>query len=467
MLRPMKLHFLGAARTVTGSMHVCETARGALLTDCGMFQGRRAEANARNRAIPEAALGAAAMLLTHAHIDHSGNVPALVRDGFGGSIFATPATVDLARALLLDAAHIQENDAEFLNRKYARDPDFEPVVPLYTESDARRALARFVAVEYGRDFEPLPGVTVRFIEAGHILGSAQALCTIRHGAAPMRVLFTGDLGRKGLPILKDPELPAERPDHILIESTYGNRFHKDIGTSHEELAAVIDEAVRRQGKVIVPAFAVGRTQELVYALNQLAAEGRIPPLPVYVDSPLSTEVTHIFEKHAECFDTETAAFLKQHGNPFGFRNLTYVASREESMRLNSLQGTAIIIASSGMCEAGRVLHHLRNTVESERNTVLIVGFQAEHTLGRRLVEHRPKVKILGLEHTVHARVVTINAFSAHADQRELCEHAVGLRPTGRCFVVHGEPEGALGLARALTERGLAATVPSRGDVVAL
>jgi metallo-beta-lactamase family protein len=463
----MRLRFLGAARTVTGSMHLLETSKGALLVDCGMFQGRRAEANQRNRALPKETLGASAMLLTHAHIDHSGNIPSLVRDGFRGSIYATPATVDLAHALLLDAARIQEHDAEFLNRKFARDPDFEPVVPLYTESDAHRALARFVAVEYGKEFSPLPGVRARFIEAGHILGSAQAMCEVANGAALRRIHFTGDLGRKGLPILKDPELPAERPDDVVIESTYGNRFHKDIGTTHEELAQVINETVKRRGKVIVPAFAVGRTQELVYALHQLHSEGHIPPVPVYVDSPLSTEVTHIFERHPECFDAETREFLKHNGNPFAFHNLTYVSSREDSMRLNGLAEPAIIVASSGMCEAGRVLHHLRNSVESERNTILIVGFQAEHTLGRRLVEHRPKVRILGLEHELHARVVTMGAFSAHADQRELCAHAAALKPTDRCFIVHGEPEGAEGLQQALGGRGIAATVPSQGDVAEL
>ncbi|HEY3358799.1 MAG TPA: MBL fold metallo-hydrolase [Polyangia bacterium] len=463
----MRLSFLGAARTVTGSMHLLETDHGSLLVDCGMFQGRREEANDRNRSVPEAALGATAMVLTHAHIDHSGNIPSLVRDGFRGTIFATPATVDLAHALLFDSARIQQNDADFLNRKYARDPDFEPAVPLYTESDAHRALARFAAIEYGREFIPMPGVRCRFVEAGHILGSAQVMVEVDRGSAPARVLFSGDLGRKGLPILKDPELPPARPDHLVIESTYGNRFHKDVATSHEELAAVINATVERKGKVIVPAFAVGRTQELVYALNQLEAEQRIPPLPVYVDSPLSTEVTRIFEQHAECFDTETAAFLKQSGNPFGFRNLKYVSSREDSMRLNTLPGPFIVVASSGMCEAGRVLHHLRNSVESERNTVVIVGFQAEHTLGRRLVERRPKVRILGMEHEVHCRVATINAFSAHADQRELCAHAVAVNPAGRCFVVHGEPEAAEGLQKALGALGLSATVPSRGDTIEL
>jgi metallo-beta-lactamase family protein len=463
----MNIRFLGAAQTVTGSMHLLETSSGALLVDCGMYQGRRAEANQRNRNVPKVALDATAMLLTHAHIDHSGNIPTLVRNGFRGPVFATPPTVDLAHALLLDSAHIQESDAEFLNRKFARDPDFEPVVPLYTEQDARAALARLQAVPYDQEFEPFPGISARFIEAGHILGSAQAVLEVMDDGQRRRVLFTGDLGRKGLPVIKDPAVPTTLPEYVVIESTYGNRLHKDIESSQEELAGVINDTVKRGGKVLVPAFAVGRTQELVYAINQLEQEGRIPKLQVYVDSPLSTAVTKIFEKHAECFDTETCAFMKQNGNPFGFRNLTYVTSREESMKLNDLTEPAIIIASSGMCEAGRILHHLRNNIENERNTVIIVGFQAEHTLGRRLVERRPKVKIFGLEHEVHARVATIGAFSAHADRNDLVGHAKALGPVKRFFIVHGEPEGTEGLKAALGELKLESTIPTMGQSIAL
>jgi metallo-beta-lactamase family protein len=463
----MQIRFLGAAQTVTGSMHLLETSSGSLLVDCGLFQGRRAESNQRNRNLPKVALGATAMLLTHAHVDHSGNIPTLVRNGFRGSIFATPPTVDLSQLLLLDSAHIQESDAEFVNRKFARDPDFEPVVPLYTEEDARRALTRFEAVPYEQEFEPFPGVSVRLIEAGHILGSAQGLLEVKENGRTTRILFCGDLGRKGLPVIKDPAVPPEHPAYVVIESTYGNRLHKDIASSQDELVDVIKDTVRRGGKVIVPAFAVGRTQELVYALNQLEHEGRIPRLPVYVDSPLSTAVTKVFEKHAECFDTETAAFLKESGNPFGFRNLTYVTTRDESMKLNDLTEPAIIIASSGMCEAGRILHHLRNNIDNERNTIIIVGFQAEHTLGRRLVERRPKVKIFGLEHEVHARVATIGAFSAHADRKDLVEHARALGPVKRFFIVHGEPEGTAGLKTALGAAGLEGYIPTPSEVVAL
>jgi metallo-beta-lactamase family protein len=463
----MRIHFLGAARTVTGSMHLLETGRGDLLVDCGLYQGRRAEANERNRALPTRAVGASALALTHAHIDHSGSIPTLVRRGFSGRIYCTPATLDLCHALLLDAARIQENDAEYLNRKFARDPDFEPVTPLYTESDARLALDHFVPVAYGRTFDPLPGLSARFFEAGHILGSAQLLCEIQNGSRPLCVLFSGDLGRKGLPILKDPELPGVVPDYALIESTYGDRLHRDIESSSEELAEVVRGTVARGGKVVVPAFAVGRTQELVYALNQLLRAGRIPRVPIFVDSPLSTEVTRVFEKHTECYDTETAAFLRESGDPFQFHPLTYVSSREESMRLNTLREPAVILASSGMCEAGRVLHHLRNTVESERNTILIVGFQAEHTLGRRLVERRPKVKILVVERELHARVATIGAFSAHADQRELSEYAHALGAVKRFFVVHGEPQAAEKLRAVLAGMGREAKVPDRGEAVEL
>jgi metallo-beta-lactamase family protein len=463
----MRIRFLGAARTVTGSMHLLETSSGALLVDCGLFQGRRSEANQRNRNLPRATLGADAMILTHAHIDHSGNIPTLVKSGFKGKIYATSPTVDLAHSLLLDSAHIQESDAEYLNRKFGRDPDFVPIVPLYTRDDAERALERFVPLPYDEEFEPIPGVRARLIEAGHILGSAQAVLQVKKNGTTERLLFTGDLGRKGLPVIKDPALPREQPRYVVIESTYGNRLHRDIASSQDELADLINETVKKGGKVLVPAFAVGRTQELVYALNQLSHEKRIPKLPIFVDSPLSTAVTKVFEKHIECFDAEASAFLRENGNPFGFKNLTYVSSRDESMKLNDLKEPAIIIASSGMCEAGRILHHLRNNVGDERNTVIIVGFQAEHTLGRRLVERRPKVRIFGLEHEVHARVATIGAFSAHADRNDLVAHARALGPVARFFIVHGETEGTEGLKAALEEIGREGYIPTQGEAVEL
>jgi len=463
----MHITFLGAAQEVTGSLHVVTTSTGSLLVDCGLFQGRRLEANERNRKVPKEAVVATAMVLTHAHIDHSGNIPTLVRSGFHGPIYATSATVDLARALLLDSARIQEADAEYLNRTNANDPDFELVVPLYTEEDALAAVEHLRPVPYGHTFEPVPGIRATFLEAGHILGSAQVMLELAEGASTRRVLFTGDLGRKGLPVVRDPAVPKEQPDVVVIESTYGNRLHKDIAASDEELAQVICETVKRKGRVIVPAFAVGRTQELVFALNRLERAGKIPRLPVYVDSPLSTEVTKIFEKHAECFDEEILRFLRNEGNPFGFDRLTYVTSREESKRLNDLDEPAVIIASSGMCEAGRILHHLRHSVESERNTIVIVGFQAEHTLGRRLVERRPKVKILGREYELHAGVVTLGAFSAHADQQELLEYAKAVSPRESFYIVHGEPEAAKGLQEVLTANGLRGHIPCRGMTVSL
>src|SRR5688572_362802 len=387
--RGMRVKFLGAAQTVTGSMHLLESTRGKILVDCGLFQGRRDESRRRNRNLPPEAVTADALILTHAHIDHSGSIPTLVKAGFRGAIYATPATRDLCAYMLRDAARIQEYDAKWMNRKFADDPDFTPVEPLYTEEDAVAALGLFVTVAYGRPFAPLPGITARFLDAGHILGSAEISLEVdgRH------IVFSGDLGRKGLPILRDPEMPPVPVDYLLMESTYGNRVHGDIHSMHDDLERVVKQTAERGGKVIVPAFAVGRTQELVYSLNHLKRAGRLPDIPVFIDSPLSVNVTEVFKLHPDCFDEETRKFLEEHGEVFSFSGVRLVSKVEESMRLNDLAGPAIIISSSGMCEAGRILHHLRNNVEDPRNTIMIVGFMAQHTLGRRLVERRQRVKI--------------------------------------------------------------------------
>jgi metallo-beta-lactamase family protein len=391
-------------------------------------------------------------------------VPRLVKQGFKGQIYCTPPTLELAELLLKDSAHLQKEDAGYLNRKgYTK---HAPALPLYDEADVEEAMRLFVELPYGQEREVAPGLRFSYVDAGHILGAASVDVHLRTDGRSTRVLFSGDVGRFDAVLVKDPQLASDA-DYVVIESTYGNRLHKDIAASEDELVEVIKDTVKRGGKVLIPAFSVGRTQEIVYALNQLEHQGRIPRLPVYVDSPLSTAVTKVFEKHAECFDTETAAFLKANGNPFGFRNLTYVTTREESMKLNDITEPIIIIASSGMCEAGRILHHLRNNIENEKNTIIIVGFQAEHTLGRRIVERRPQVKIFGLQHDLHARVVTIGAFSAHADQKDLVEHARALGAVKRFFIVHGEPEGTAGLKAALGDVGLEGYIPAQGEAVEL
>lgn len=465
----MQIRFLGAAGEVTGSMHLLETAHGSVLVDCGMFQGRREEAKQRNRQLPSQALSARALLLTHAHIDHAGSVPTLVKRGFVGKVFATPATGDLCSYLLLDSAHIQEADANYLNRKFGDEPGWQEIQPLYDEDDAKLALERFDARPYDEEFEVLPGVRATFRDAGHILGSAEIVVEVAAEAGgPARILFSGDLGRKNLPILRDPEVPPRPFDYILMESTYGDRVHDDIASMNDELARVIGDTVRRGGQVIVPAFAVGRTQELIYALHQLKHEGRLPNIPVYIDSPLSVKVTEVFRRHPECFDAETRSFARANGAVFSFAGAHFITTREESMRLNQLRQPAVIIASSGMCEAGRVLHHLRNHIEDQRCTILIVGFQAQHTLGRRLVERRPRVRILGMEHDVAAHVHVMNGFSAHADKRELREFALACgQGAKRVFLVHGEPAQQEPLRATLENDGLQVAVPARGEVFAL
>jgi metallo-beta-lactamase family protein len=460
------VRFLGAAQEVTGSMHLVECSAGRLLIDCGMYQGRREESRARNARLPAAAIGADAAVLTHAHIDHSGSLPTLVKAGFRGRIYGTPATRDLAAYLLRDAARIQVQDAEYLNRKFGDDPQWNAVKPIYDEQDAITAVGRFVGVPYEQTFAPLVGVQARLIEAGHILGSSQVVLDVPDGTSPRRLVFSGDLGRKDLPILRDPA-PIDRADYVFMESTYGDRVHAPVAQMEDELAAVVHDAIAKKGKVLVPAFAVGRTQEIVYALHKLHLAGRIPEVPIFVDSPLATNVTDVFRRHPECYDEETRVFVEQNGSPFSFSTLRYVESKEESMRLNGLREPAIIVASSGMCEAGRILHHLKNGVSDDRNTILIVGFQAQHTLGRRLVERRPRVRILGVERDLYARVVVMNGFSAHADKNDLNAYARGVKGARRVFLVHGEPEQQAPLKALLRGEGLAVDNPRVGDEAAL
>ncbi len=369
--------------------------------------------------------------------------------------------------MLRDSARIQESDARWLNKKFASDPSVAVIEPIYSEDDAITTLSRFIGIPYETSFSPLPGITARFIEAGHILGSAQVVLDIDDpDVGSRRVVFSGDLGRKGLPLLRDPAVP-EKAEYLVMESTYGDRAHAPIAKMHETLERVIHTTIAKKGKVIVPAFALGRTQELIFALHQLHREGRIPEIPIFVDSPLATRVTEVFKLHPECFDAEARHFIEDNGDPFTFRSLRYVDSSEESIRLNDLKEPAIIIAASGMCESGRVTHHLRNTVSDVRNTILIVGFMAQHTLGRRLVERRPKVRILGVERELFAQVVVMNAFSAHADKNDLRAYALAARPTRRLFLVHGEPEQQEPLRAALAKEGLTVLVPERGEVVAL
>jgi len=450
----MEIEFVGAAQTVTGSMHLVRTRHATVLLDCGLYQGRRRESFERNRKLPLPVAEIDAVVLSHAHIDHSGALPLLVAQGFDGPIFATHATRDLCAAMLRDAAFIQEADARYLNKQIDRgELDSAPVEPLYTEADALAALERFVSLPYHHTFDVAPGVRVTFHDAGHVLGSAITALDVDEGGGWRRVVFTGDLGRHHMPILRDPEL-VSGAELLLTESTYGDRLHDPIEKMDEDLAAVINRTIKRGGKVIVPAFALERAQEIVYALKHLRARGEVPNVPVYIDSPLTAKITEIFKMHPECFDAEARALLRGGDTPFEFDGLRYVEDVIESKAVSADPTPSVVIAASGMCEAGRVLHHLRAGVEDEKNTVLIVGFQAQHTLGRRLVERRQRVRIFGVERDRRAEVAVLNGFSAHADQADLVAYANALRERGplrRVALVHGEPKAQQALAELMRD----------------
>jgi metallo-beta-lactamase family protein len=466
----MQIEFVGAAQTVTGSMHLVRTPHATILLDCGLFQGRRRESAERNRRLPLPVDEVDLVVLSHAHIDHSGALPLLVKQGFRGPIFATHATRDLCAAMLRDAAFIQEADARFLNKQIARgDIDSDPVEPLYTEEDALAAIERFVSLAYHRPFTIAPGVTLTFHDAGHVLGSAVTTLEVEEDGRTKRVVFTGDLGRPDMPILRDPEV-AGGADLLISESTYGDRLHDPIAKMEDDLAGVILRTFARGGKVIIPAFALERAQEIVFALKHLRRTNALPPIPVFIDSPLTVQITEIFKMHPECFDAEARALLRGNDSPFHFDGLRYVEDVEESKRISARPDPAVIIAASGMCEGGRVLHHLRGAVESEANTVLIVGFQAQHTLGRRLVEKRDKVRILGVERDRRCEVTVLNGFSAHADQADLLRYVDDCRaqgPLSRVALVHGEPKAQAVLRDRLRDKGLRVDVPRVGDRIEL
>lgn len=451
----MKLTFHGAAGEVTGSQHLIEVNGRRILLDCGLVQGKRAEAYDRNKKLPYDPNKIDVMVLSHAHIDHSGNVPSLVKNGFRGDIFCTSATQDLCGAMLLDSAHIQEKDIEFVNKIRAREKQ-PPFKPLYTQQDAVNALKYFRSVGYERTVEIMPGVSLTFLDAGHMLGSAVVLLNIedREAGKDIQLVFSGDIGSPGMPILRDPAT-ADRADVLIMESTYGDKDHDDYDNSTLILKDVIKRTAERRGKVIIPSFAVGRTQEIVYTLHQLVEAGELPNLKIYVDSPLAVNVTAVFANHPECYDDEIREFIsgaESSRDPFGFNGLTYTRSVEDSKRLNSLEESAVIISASGMAESGRILHHLRNNIENPRNTVLIVGFQAEHTLGRKIEEKQSPVRIFGEAFDVRAEVVRITGFSAHAGRSDLLKWAGAIKKKPRrTFLVHGETKPLTALAQGLRD----------------
>ncbi|MGA3026166.1 MAG: MBL fold metallo-hydrolase [Bryobacteraceae bacterium] len=466
----MNVTFHGAAQTVTGSQHLVRVQGRDYLLDCGQYQGRRKEAEERNRNLPFRASSIEAVMLSHAHIDHSGNLPMLVKSGFHGPIYASPATADLCVPMLTDSAGIQERDAAFLNKRHQRrkaigihHADGE-VQPLYTTEDAQRTFPLFRPVPMHTPTEIGAGLVYESWDAGHILGSTCMKLTLDEDGRRVRLGFSGDVGRTGLPIINDPE-PPPPVDYLIMESTYGDRLHKPIEAVADKLAAIVNRTWARGGRLIVPAFAVGRTQQLVLMLHELINAGRIPALPIFVDSPLAVNITDVYRKHSELFDAEARRFSDRGDDPFGFSRLRYIREVAESKALNDLHVPYMVISASGMCEAGRILHHLKNGIGDPRNTILITGYQAENTLGRKLVEEWPEVPIFGEMMRRRAEVRKINELSGHADQSELLAWMKPMVGTlRRVFLVHGEPMQQKALAAAIRERyALEVVSPALGE----
>jgi metallo-beta-lactamase family protein len=444
----MRINFFGATRTTTGSMYLFEINGKRLLLECGLFQGHREETMERNRKFPFDPRKVDVAVVSHAHIDHIGNLPNLCKQGYQGNIFCTSATRDLASIMLVDSANIQEADAAYVSRKRAKQ-GLPPVEPLYTTRDAEKVVQQFVTINYDRPFQVLDGVTVTFRDAGHILGSAQVVLDIREGGKSFRYLFSGDVGRGNDDILRDPQ-PVENVDYLQVESTYGGREHSARPDAEAEACRLLNETLKQGGKVIIPAFSVGRTQQMVYTLNQLTETGRLPRVPVFVDSPLSVNATEVYRLHPECFNEEIYQFLHQKQNPFGMENLTYIREVAHSLKLNDLKEAAIIISASGMAEAGRVRHHLKNNIGDPKNLVFFIGYCAEHTLGAQILAKRNPVNIFGEPYEVRAKIASVDAYSGHADKNELRRYVEKL--TGnikKICVIHGEESQAMAFAQTL------------------
>ena len=460
----MKLSFHGAACSVTGSRHMLEMPGFRLLFDCGLFQGRRDEAYRRNRDLGFDPKSLNAVLLSHAHIDHSGALPVLQKHGFSGKTYLTRATADLTELMLEDSARVQESDCSYVNKKEQRKGKV-CVRPLYNTEDVRKVIRRFEGSRYGDMLKIAPRVTVSFHDAGHILGSAAIRVKYTARGNTTTVLFSGDLGRSNMPILRDPE-PPPSCDVLILESTYGDRLHEaDRERMKQKALDLFVHAKTYKSKIIVPAFAVGRTQELVMRIKELVGEGRLDPIPIYIDSPLASRATEIFRRHPECYDEETTRTFTSSGDLFATRYIHFVSSLEDSKRLNNMKGPCVIISASGMCEGGRVVHHLKHAIQDEANVIVFVGFQAEHTLGRKLVEGWDVVPIFGVPTPRRAQIVKLNGLSAHADRQDLLNYVCAINPSpSRIFLVHGEEKQALSLAAAIQAEHprIEITVPHAG-----
>ncbi len=449
----MRINFYGAAQTVTGSMHLLEINGKNLLLECGLFQGPRQDSFEKNRNFPFDARKIDAVVLSHAHIDHSGNLPNLVKQGYDGPIYATPATCHLADIMLRDSGHIHEKQAESTSWHRAKRGE-PPVDPLYTEEDAKKVVPLLNPQNYDEPFEVIPGVVAEFNDAGHILGSASIALNVEEHFKKTRIWFSGDIGRRELPILRDPILPDEA-DILIMESTYGDKPHRDPDDAYIEMRDVIKKTLDRGGKVIVPSFAVGRTQELVYNLSRMYDEKELPRVPIYVDSPLAVNASKIFREHPECYD-ENMRHLIETGHPaLDFKLLTYINSLDDSKALNQRTDPMIILSAAGMAETGRIVYHIRWNIENPLNTIMIVSWQAPGTMGRRLADREPYVKIFGDTYKVKAEIATIGGLSAHAGQDFLMEYALRLKGIAKqVHLVHGEEKSALSLMKQLHKKGM-------------
>ena len=464
-----KLRFLGAARNVTGSRYSLETDNTRLLVDCGLYQERKfKDRNWEPFSIPPDALDA--VLLTHAHLDHCGLLPKLVRDGFQGKIYCTDATAEIARIMLLDSAHLQQEDAEFKRKRHEREGRKGPFpeVPLYTVDDAEASLPLFSPVKYGELVQIGDGVTAMFHDAGHVLGSSMINVTVRNRGEERTILFSGDVGRWDRPIIQDPTL-FSKADYVLVESTYGDRLHERLPDIDDSLAEVINSTRNAGGNVVVPSFALERAQEILYYLNELLLEDRIPHLLVFLDSPMAIRITDVFERHPELFDQEMTRLVRHNRSPFDFPGFTMIRTVDESKAINHIKGTVMIIAGSGMCTGGRIKHHLVANISRPESTILFVGYQAAGTLGRQIVDGAKEVRILGQQHSVRSRIAQIHGLSAHADRDELLRWLSGLKTAPRhVFVTHGEHQAAESFSGFLSEKtGWKTSVPEYGTEVFL
>lgn len=466
----MYLEFHGAAGEVTGSLHRLHVGDLDIALDCGLFQGHRAEANRLNREVPEWAVKAHALVLSHAHLDHSGNIPTLVKLGFHGNIFCTPATRDLSSVMLRDAALIQDQDARYINKHNQRDGVSERVEPLYGIEEAERAVSQMVSLPLHRPMLIAKGVRLTFHDSGHVLGSALVALDLEEGDKKVRLLFTGDVGRAELPLLRPPEVVPD-VDVLMMESTYGDRLHPDVGALDAELGEIVSTTIGRGGRVYIPTFALERAQEVLFALERLHEQRKVPHVPIYIDSPLAIAITEIYKLHPEGLSPDVRQRIRDRDDPFSPPGLHYVSQIGDSRRLQSESHPCIIIAGSGMCEGGRILHHFTKALAVEKNSVVIVGFMAQHTLGRRLLEGRPRVKVFGVERDVHAHIHYLGGLSAHADADGLVAFARATLRAGRAdrvILVHGEPPAQAALSERLSQGGQMHVVrAARGQRVTL